>query len=143
MGFGLGKLQVVEQKLEIYEDLTRQMLVKLESAVEKIAEANIQTNLLLERHENRLDEGERFNTLIIKMVEELKEVEKNDIAVLHKKVSTIQKNVEENQKFVFAAGAVLTTLIAVSQFFGVLGWTLTTNDASAMLEKTSSTYVVS
>lgn len=143
MAFGLGKLQVVEQKLEIYEDLTRQMLVKLESAVEKIAEANIQTNLLLERHENRLDEGERFNTLIVKMVEEFKEVEKNDISVLHEKVSNIQNKVEENQKFVFATGAVLTTMIAVTQLFGVLGWTLTTNDASAMLEKTSSTYVVS
>ena len=143
MAFGLGKLQVVEQKLEIYEDLTRQMLVKLESAVEKIAEANIQTNLFLERHENRLDEGERSNTLIIKMVEEFKEVEKNDISVLHKKFSTIQNNVEENQKFVFATGAVLTTVIAISQLFGVLGWTLTTNDTSAMLEKTSSTYVVS
>lgn len=143
MAFGLGKLQVVEQKLEIYEDLTRQMLVKLESAVEKIAEANIQTNLLLERHENRLDEGERSNTLIIKMVEEFKEVEKNDISVLHKKFSTIQNKVEENQKFVFATGAVLTTVIAISQLFGVLGWTLTTNDTSAMLEKTSSTYVVS
>jgi len=143
MAFGLGKLQVVEQKLEIYEDLTRQMLVKLESAVEKIAEANIQTNLLLERHENRLDEGERSNTLIVKMVEELKEVEKNDISVLHKKISTIQNKVEENQKFVFATGAVLTTVIAISQLFGVFGWTLTTNDTSAMLEKTSSTYVVS
>ena len=143
MAFGLGKLQVVEQKLEIYEDLTRQMLVKLESAVEKIAEANIQTNLFLERHENRLDEGERSNTLIIKMVEEFKEVEKNDISVLHKKFSTIQNKVEENQKFVFATGAVLTTVIAISQLFGVLGWTLTTNDTSAMLEKTSSTYVVS
>ena len=143
MAFGLGKLQVVEQKLEIYEDLTRQMLVKLESAVEKIAEANIQTNLLLERHENRLDEGERSNTLIVKMVEEFKEVEKNDISVLHKKFSTIQNKVEENQKFVFATGAVLTTVIAISQLFGVLGWTLTTNDTSAMLEKTSSTYVVS
>lgn len=143
MTFGLGKLQVVEQKLEIYEDLTRQMLVKLESAVEKIAEANIQTNLLLERHENRLDEGERSNTLIVKMVEELKEVEKNDISVLHKKVSTIHNKVEQNHKFVFAAGAVLTTMMAVSQLFGVLGWTLTTNDTSVMLEKTSSTYAVS
>lgn len=143
MTFGLGKLQVVEQKLEIYEDLTRQMLVKLESAVEKIAEANIQTNLLLERHENRLDESERSNTHIVKMVEEFKEVEKNDISVLHKKFSTIQNKVEQNHKFVFAAGAVLTTMMAVSQLFGVLGWTLTTNDTSAMLEKTSSTYVVS
>lgn len=143
MAFGLGKLQVVEQKLEIYEDLTRQMLVKLESAVEKIAEANIQTNLLLERHENRLDEGERSNTLIVKMVEELKEVQKNDISGVNKKLVTIQNKVEENQKFVFAAGAVLTTVIALSQLFGVLGWTLTTKDTSAMLEKTSSTYVVS
>jgi len=143
MAFGLGKLQVVEQKLEIYEDLTRQMLVKLESAVEKIAEANIQTNLLLERHENRLDEGERSHILIVKMVEEIKESQKNDVDNIYKNMSTIQNKVEENQKFVFAAGTVLATMIAVSQLFGVLGWTLTPKDVSAMLDKTSSTYVVS
>ncbi len=143
MAFGLGKLQVVEQKLEIYEDLTRQMLVKLESAVEKIAEANIQTNLLLERHENRLDEGERSHILIVKMIEEIKESQKNDVDNIYKNMSTIQNKVEENQKFVFAAGTVLATMIAVSQLFGVFGWTLTPKDVSAMLDKTSSTYVVS
>ena len=36
--FGLGKLQVLESKLDIYEDLSKEMLDKLERAVTTISE---------------------------------------------------------------------------------------------------------
>ena len=143
MALGLSKLQVVEQKLEIYEDLTKQMLSKLEAAVEKIAEANNQTNLLLERHENRLDEGERSHTLILKMLEEIKESHKDDVDKLHGRITTMQKRVDENQKFVVAAGAVLGTVVAVAQLLPMMGWTLTPVNSSGIVGETSIHHVVS
>ena len=36
--FGFGKLQVLESKLDIYEDLSKEMLDKLERAVSTISE---------------------------------------------------------------------------------------------------------
>ena len=142
MAFGLGKLQIVEQKLEIYEDLTKEMLVKLETAVQKIAEANNQTNLLLERHENRLDEGQKSNILIVKMLEELKETQRNDVEKIDTRISKIHSKVNENQKFVVAAGAVLATIVAVAQLIPLLGWTLTPREGGAIVGKTSIPYVV-
>ena len=54
--FGLGKLQVLESKLDIYEDLSKEMLEKLERAVFTISENSNKVSVILERHESRLDE---------------------------------------------------------------------------------------
>ena len=64
MAFGLGKLAVLESKLDIYEDLSKEMLDKLERAVSTISEnSNRVAIVLLERHETRLDEGDKSNQL--------------------------------------------------------------------------------
>ena len=59
MAFGLGKLQTLETKLNIYEDLSKEMLDKLERAVTTISDNSNKIAIVLERHENRLDESER------------------------------------------------------------------------------------
>ena len=115
MAFGLGKLAVLESKLDIYEDLSKEMLDKLERAVGTISENSNKIAVILERHENRLDEGERANDLIIKMVDELKEQEDKNHRILHERIDRIQKKVDANQKFVVGAGAVLATLVTVMQ----------------------------
>ena len=68
---GLGKLRVLESKLDIYEDLSKEMLDKLERAVSSIQETNNRVAVILERHENRLDEGERANDSIIRLIEKV------------------------------------------------------------------------
>ena len=73
MAFGLGKLAVLESKLNIYEDLSKEMLDKLEKAVGTISENSNRIAIILERHENRLDESEKTDDLILKMLEEIKE----------------------------------------------------------------------
>ena len=73
MAFGLGKLAVLESKLDIYEDLSKEMLDKLERAVSTISENNNKVAIILERHENRIEEGERTNEAIIKLIEKVDE----------------------------------------------------------------------
>lgn len=115
MAFGLGKLAVLESKLDIYEDLSKEMLDKLERAVGTISENSNKIAIILERHEGRLDEGERTNDLILRMLEEIKEKQTKDNEILHERVSTLQKKVDTNAKFVIGAGAVIATLVAVLQ----------------------------
>ena len=115
MAFGLGKLAVLESKLDIYEDLSKEMLDKLERAVSTISENSNRVSVILERHESRLDESERTDSLIIKMIEEVKDQEERNHKILHDRIDRIQKKVDSNQKFVVGAGAVLTTLVAVLQ----------------------------
>ncbi|WLW37272.1 hypothetical protein [Synechococcus phage S-RS29] len=113
--FGLGKLAILESKLDIYEDLSKEMLDKLERAVTTISENSNRVSVILERHENRLDEGDKSNQLILKMMEEMKDQEEKNHRILHDRIDRIQKKVDSNQKFVVGAGAVLATLVAVMQ----------------------------
>jgi|TARA_B100001094_G_C18168536_1_gene793664 hypothetical protein len=115
MAFGLGRLAVLESKLDIYEDLSKEMLDKLERAVGTISENSNRVAIILERHENRLDESDRSDKLIIGMLEEMKERHDKDHELVQTRISKIQKKVDTNAKFVVGAGAVLATLVAVLQ----------------------------
>ena len=115
MAFGLGKLAVLESKLDIYEDLSKEMLDKLERAVTSISDNSNKIAIVLERHENRLDESERADNLILNMLEEIKERHEKDTETIHGRITTIQKKVDTNARFVIGAGAVLATLVAVLQ----------------------------
>ena len=115
MALGLGKLAVLESKLDIYEDLSKEMLDKLERAVTTISDNSNKIAIVLERHENRLDESERADNLILQMLEEMKERHSKDNEIIHDRVSALQKKVDSNQKFVVGATAVLATLVAVGQ----------------------------
>ena len=115
MAFGLGKLAVLESKLNIYEDLSKEMLDKLEKAVGTISDNSNKVAIILERHEGRLDESERADKLILNMLEEMKERHEKDNELIHTRVTTLQKKVDTNARFVVGAGAVLATLVAVLQ----------------------------
>ena len=135
MAFGLGRLAVLESKLNIYEDLSQQMLDKLEKAVGTISENSNKIAIILERHESRLDESERTDTLIIKMIDELKEQEAKNHQILHDRIDRIQKKVDSNQKFVVGAGAVLATLVTVMQVVPPIIRVLTPQVSSATISE--------
>jgi len=133
MAFGLQKLAVLESKLGIYEDLSKEMLDKLERAVGTISENSNKIAIILERHEGRLEESERTDKLIIKMIEDLKEKVDKDHENMHQRVSTLQKKVDTNAKFVIGAGAVLATLVAVLQVVPPIIKVLTPQTSSGTL----------
>ena len=115
MACGLVKLAVLDAKLSSDEDVSKEMLVKLERAVGTISDNSNKIAIIRERHENRLDGSERTDDLIIKMIDELKQQEEKNHQILHERIDRIQKKVDANQKFVVGAGAVLATLVAVMQ----------------------------
>jgi len=133
MAFGLGKIAVLESKLDIYEDLSKEMLDKLEKAVGTISENSNKIAIILERHEGRLDESERADKLILNMLEELKERHDKDTETIHSRITAVQKKVDTNAKFVIGAGAVLATLVAVLQVVPPIIKVLTPQGSSAML----------
>ena len=133
MAFGLGKLAVLESKLDIYEDLSKEMLDKLERAVTTISENSNRVAVVLERHESRLDEGDKSNQLIIRMIEEMKAQEEKNHQILHERIDKIQKKVDSNQKFVVGAGAVLATLVAVLQVAAPVIEVLTSQNQAGMI----------
>jgi len=135
MAFGLGKLAVLESKLDIYEDLSQQMLDKLERAVGTISDNSNKIAIILERHENRLDEGDKSNQLIIKMIEEMKATHEKDNETLHDRVSALQKKVDTNAKFVIGATAVIATIVTIAQVAAPLLKPLTQQQSSATIQR--------
>tara|TARA_A100001234_G_scaffold199299_1_gene190569 strand:- start:1590 stop:2033 length:444 start_codon:yes stop_codon:yes gene_type:complete len=100
---GFGKLNTIEAKFEIYEDLSKNMLEKLERAVGTISENSNRVAIILERHENRLDEGERTNEAIMKLVERVEQ-----------KVDKVEERVNQLSRFrwiVIGCTAALVTVM--------------------------------
>lgn len=63
------ELAVLESKFQIYEELSKEMLDKLERAVATISENSNRISLILERHEFRLNESDKNDRAIMKLIE--------------------------------------------------------------------------
>lgn len=126
MAFGLGKLAVLESKLDIYEDLSKEMLDKLERAVGTISENSNKVAIILERHENRLDEGDKANQAIIQMIKDHQKYDDRMFKSINEKIDELDKKVDRNSKFVIGATAVLVTVVALLQGLAPLMTYLTT-----------------
>ena len=115
MAFGLQKLAVLESKLNIYEDLSKEMLDKLERAVSTISENSNKIAIVLERHENRLDEGDKANQAIIQMIKDHQKYDDRMFNNIDDKMGELEKKVERNGKFVIGATAVIATFVTLLQ----------------------------
>ena len=105
--FSDSKVAVLESKLSIYEDLSREMLAKLESAVEKISEGNNRIAQILTKHDERIEQSMKTDTLIIKMIDELKEESEKDHKVIHERIDKVQEELKAFSKFRWQVGGVL------------------------------------
>jgi len=128
--FGIGKQKILESKLEIYEELSKEMLDKLERAVSSIQENSNRVAVVLERHENRLDEGDRTNDAIMQVVKRVEE-----------RMEKIEKKTEENSKLLIIGAAIFTTVITIVQILPNLGLALTTTQASSIIPKVEAAQV--
>ena len=102
MAFGFGKLAVLESKLDIYEDLSKEMLDKLERAVASISDNSNRVALVLERHESRLDKNEDNADAILKLVEKVEE-----------KIDAVEKRVNDLSRFRWISVGVITAALVL------------------------------
>lgn len=123
MAFGLQKLAVLESKLGIYEDLSKEMLDKLERAVDKISEGNNQIAQVLARHEAKLDQSERADELLLHMMEEMKTANSKEHEAVIKRIEGVEGRVNDLATFRWITVGVATAaavVIASAGFFGNL-----------------------
>jgi hypothetical protein len=113
MAFGLQKLAVLESKLDIYEDLSKEMLDKLERAVGTISENSNKVAVILERHENRLDEGDKANQAIIKMINDHQRYDEKMFERFSEKFEQMEKKVDDLYKFRWIAVGIAVAGITI------------------------------
>jgi len=120
-----GKLGVLESKLTIYEDLSKEMLDKLERAVTSIQDNTNKTAIILERHENRLDEGDKANQAIIKMINDHQKYDEKMFERMTEKFDDLEKKVDENQKMLWMVTFSAAAVIFAIQILPSIGLKLT------------------
>jgi len=117
---GDSKLAVLESKLNIYEELSREMLTKLETAVDKISEGNNRIAQILTKHEERIDQSARNDELILKMFEgvklEISELEDK----FDKKISSVEKKLDDVSKTKWTIVGMATLLTFIVGVAGIL-----------------------
>jgi len=113
--FSQAKVAVLESKLDIYEDLSREMLAKLESAVDKISEGNSRIATILAKHDQQIEQNAKSDALLIKMIDEIKERDEKEHEIMFAKFEKIETKLQELSKFRWQVGGVLAvTVILIS-----------------------------
>ena len=125
MAFGLGKLAVLESKLDIYEDLSKEMLDKLERAVATISDNSNRVAIILERHESRLDKSDENDRAILKLIEKVEE-----------KLDTVESRVNDHSRFRWISVGIAIAAVTILEAPTIFGNFLTPNQQPARVERT-------
>jgi hypothetical protein len=103
----LAKLDVLESKLNIYESLSREMLDKLENAVDKISEGNSRIATILAKHDERIEQSLKTDDLMIKMIEDVKHANSEEHKAVISRLEKVETNINELSKFKWQAAALV------------------------------------
>ena len=114
--FSNAEIKVLESKLNIYEDLSREMLAKLENAVEKISESNAGIANILAKHDERIDQSMRSDELIMKMMEEHKQYDEVMFQKVDERFQRMEEKINSLSKFKWQAGAVVAVVMLIISF---------------------------
>lgn len=108
-----SKLAVLESKLNIYEELSREMLSKLESAVDKISEGNSRIATILAKHDERIEQSIKTDELIIKMIEDTKTSNRQEHSLVLNRLVELENKVENLTKFRWQVGGVIAVIVVI------------------------------
>jgi methyl-accepting chemotaxis protein len=109
----LAKLDVLETKFNMYEDLSRQMIDRLEQAVEKISDSNNKIATILTKHDERIDQTIRNDENFIKQLNELRLENKEDHKAVVDRIEKVETKLEDIAKFrwILVGGAIFISFI--------------------------------
>jgi septation ring formation regulator EzrA len=125
MAFGLGKLAQLETKLDIYEELSKEMLDKLERAVATISENSNRVAIVLERHESRLDKSDENDRAILKLIEKVEE-----------KLDGVESRVNDISRFRWISVGIAIAAVTILEAPTIFGNMLTIDQRPARVENT-------
>lgn len=131
----LAKLDVLETKFNIYEDLSRQMIDKLEQAVEKISESNSNIASILTKHDERIEQTIRNDEGFAKQLNEMKQENKEDHGRVIKRIEKLELKMDDFVKFRWmAVGIAVVITLLISQASNVTS-ILTPDPTSVRIER--------
>ena len=133
MGIFGGKLNVLETKISIYEELSKDMLDKLERAVGTISDNSNKVAVILERHEGRLDDSDKTDALLLKMFEEMKLNNSRDHQKVATRIDNLEKKIDEIIKFRWITVGIALAAVTILKAPDIFGNFLTPNQKVSMM----------
>jgi hypothetical protein len=128
-----GKLNVLETKISIYEELSKDMLDKLERAVGTISDNSNKVAVILERHEGRLDDSDKTDALLLKMFEEMKLNNSRDHQNVATRINKLEKKIDEIIKFRWITVGIALAAMTLLKSPEIFGNFLTPNQKVSMI----------
>ena len=105
---------MLEERLSSYDEISKQMLTKLEQAVDKISESNRNISQILIRHDERIDRAAENNTAIFQLLnkteQDLREKIDKNIEDVKEQVNNNSEEINELKKSKWIWVGIITTL---------------------------------
>jgi hypothetical protein len=114
------KIAVLEQKLLEFSNIVS----KIDHAIEKISEVNTNIIKMLAVHDERIEQCNRSDDLLIKMINDLKVDNSKDHNIVVSRINDMEKKVDELSKFRWVVGGigVLAVIMASTVTTLASGW---------------------
>jgi uncharacterized coiled-coil DUF342 family protein len=111
------KIAILEERIDVYE----KMMSKIDAAIEKISENSQNISQMLAIHNEKIDQCNKLDDVILKMVEEIKEDSKEQHDEIKKelngRIDTIEVKVDNLSQFRWKAlGALGLVTFALAAF---------------------------
>lgn len=104
------KIAVLEQRLMDFANI----VTKIDDAITKLSDVNANITKMLAVHEERIEQCNKSDTLIIKMIDDLKISNDKDHKEVVDRVETVESKLEDITKFRWMAAGVMAVLIFVA-----------------------------
>ena len=129
------KIAILEERIDVYE----KMMSKIDAAIEKISENSQNISQMLAIHNEKIDQCNKLDDVILKMVEEIKEDSKEQHDEIRKelngRIDTIEKKVDNLSQFRWKAIGALGLITFALAAFPVIKSILPTNPPSIVQPK--------
>ena len=129
------KIAILEERIDVYE----KMMSKIDAAIEKISENSQNISQMLAIHNEKIDQCNKLDDVILKMVEEIKEDSKEQHDEIRKelneRIDTIEKKVDNLSQFRWKALGALGLVTFALAAFPVIRYVLPANPPSIVQPK--------
>ena len=108
------KIALLEERINVYE----QMMERIDTAIQKIGETSQNISQMLAVHNEKIEQCNRTDNIIVKMIEDIKESSRTQHEAISKELGERIEKVEEKVESLskcrwMAAGVIAITLIVV------------------------------
>jgi cysteinyl-tRNA synthetase len=92
------RVSLLEERVQTYDEISKQMLEKLEQAVERISESTRDISQILIRHEERIEKSAEVNQSTIQIIDRVEKSITEDLAKVEERVNSLSGVVENLKK---------------------------------------------